>query len=76
MKNTKIRGYKERLKGHKHSVISIFSPDENSNVIYSFSRDGQLRGNSLLTSLGPARKKTALKSEFDKKSGFYKRTKI
>ena len=41
MKNNKIRGYKERLKGHKHAIISLFSPDgENGSVLLSFSRDG------------------------------------
>lgn len=45
MKVVKSRAFKDRLKGHKESVISLFSPyGEDGHMLYSISKDGSVRG--------------------------------
>ena len=45
MKVAKSRAFKDRLKGHKESVISLFSPyGDEGHMLYSASRDGSMRG--------------------------------
>lgn len=45
MKVVKSRAFKDRLKGHKESVISLYSPYGNEgHMLYSISRDGSMRG--------------------------------
>lgn len=45
MKVAKSRAFKDRLKGHKESVISLFSPfGDEGHMLYSVSRDGSMRG--------------------------------
>jgi hypothetical protein len=45
MKVVKSRAFKDRLKGHKESVISLFSPfGEVGHMLYSISKDGSVRG--------------------------------
>ena len=45
MKIVKSRAFKDRLKGHKESVISLFSPyGEQGHMLYSISKDRSVRG--------------------------------
>ena len=46
MKTVKSRAFKDRLKGHKESVIALYSPyGEKGHMLYSISKDGSVRGN-------------------------------
>lgn len=43
-KVVKTRAFKDRLKGHKDGVITLFSPEgPNSGWLYSASKDGCIR---------------------------------
>ena len=45
MKVVKSRAFKDRLKGHKESVLSLFSPyGEQGHMLYSISKDRSVRG--------------------------------
>jgi hypothetical protein len=45
MKVVKSRAFKDRLKGHKESVISLHSPyGEQGHMLYSISKDRSVRG--------------------------------
>jgi hypothetical protein len=45
MKPIKTKCYKERLKGHKDIIISLFSPfGHNSGILMSASQDALIRG--------------------------------
>ena len=45
MKVAKSRAFKDRLKGHKESVIALYSPyGDDGHMLYSVSRDGSMRG--------------------------------
>ena len=53
MKVVKSRAFKDRLKGHKESVISLFSPyGEQGHMLYSISRDRSVRGLHLIIKVG------------------------
>lgn len=53
MKVVKSRAFKDRLKGHKESVIALFSPyGEDGHMLYSISKDGSVRGSSFITQAG------------------------
>ena len=44
-KVVKTRAFKDRLKGHKDGVISLYSPDgPGSGYLLSASKDGSVRG--------------------------------
>ena len=48
MKVVKSRAFKDRLKGHKESVLALFSPyGEQGHMLYSISKDRSVRGNPL-----------------------------
>ena len=48
-KVVKTRAFKDRLKGHKDGVITLFSPDgPSSGWLYSASKDGCIRSNFLI----------------------------
>lgn len=45
MKVVKSRAFKDRLKGHKESILGLYSPyGENGFLLYSASKDGSVRG--------------------------------
>ncbi|CAG9334759.1 unnamed protein product [Blepharisma stoltei] len=49
MKTVKSRAYKDRLKGHKETILSLFSPDGPlGNILVSASADGIIRGWDLI----------------------------
>lgn len=53
MKVVKSRAFKDRLKGHKESVITLFSPfGEAGHLLYSISKDGSVRGNPSAMKVG------------------------
>lgn len=53
MKVVKSRAFKDRLKGHKESVIALFSPyGEDGHMLYSISKDGSVRGSFFITQAG------------------------
>lgn len=53
MKVVKSRAFKDRLKGHKESVITLFSPfKEAGHMLYSISKDGSVRGKTPITKVG------------------------
>jgi F-box and WD-40 domain protein 1/11/F-box/WD-40 domain protein 7 len=46
-KVVKTRAFKDRLKGHKDAVITLYSPEgPSSGVLFSASKDGCIRGNA------------------------------
>ena len=46
-KVVKTRAFKDRLKGHKDGVLTLFSPEgPHSGILYSASKDGCVRGNA------------------------------
>jgi len=50
MKVVKSRAFKDRLKGHKESVIALFSPyGDDGHMLYSISKDGSVRGTCIAT---------------------------
>lgn len=49
MQKVQSKAYKNRLKGHKDGVITLYSPDgPESGIIFSASKDGCLRGWNLV----------------------------
>lgn len=45
MKVVKSRAFKDRLKGHKESILGLYSPfGEAGFMLYSASKDGSVRG--------------------------------
>jgi len=53
MKVVKSRAFKDRLKGHKESVITLFSPfGEAGHMLYSISKDGSVRGFIIMMQVG------------------------
>ena len=57
MKVVKSRAFKDRLKGHKESVISLFSPyGSDGHMLYSISKDGSVRGNPAKMQVGTSPK--------------------
>lgn len=53
MKVVKSRAFKDRLKGHKESVITLFSPfKETGHMLYSISKDGSVRGKAIFMKVG------------------------
>ncbi len=47
-KVVKTKAYKDRLKGHKDAVITLFSPDgPDSTFLLSASKDGSIRGRNI-----------------------------
>ncbi len=57
MKVVKSRAFKDRLKGHKESVITLFSPyAEAGHMLYSISKDGSVRGTIHLMQVGTSPK--------------------
>ncbi len=57
MKVVKSRAFKDRLKGHKESVITLYSPyGDDGHMLYSISKDGSVRGTSALMKAGISRR--------------------
>lgn len=53
MKVVKSKAFKDRLKGHKESVIALYSPyGEHGHMLYSISKDGSVRGSYFLMQAG------------------------
>lgn len=53
MKVVKSRAFKDRLKGHKESVLALYSPyGEAGYLLYSASKDGSVRGTRRLRQPG------------------------
>jgi hypothetical protein len=51
MKTFNPKAFKDRLRGHKEAVISLFSPlGPEGHMLYSVSREGAARGKTLITS--------------------------
>ena len=49
MKTFNPKAFKDRLRGHKEAVISLFSPfGPEGHMLYSISREGAARGISLI----------------------------
>lgn len=51
MKIVKSKAYKDRLRGHKESVITLYYPQGMGELLYSFSKDGFIRGTCYFNSV-------------------------
>ena len=69
MKVVKSRAFKDRLKGHKESVLSLFSPyGEAGHMLYSISKDRSVRGKKYFDSgWDLAKREITIKALLDKK---------
>lgn len=53
MKTFNPKAFKDRLRGHKEAVISLYSPlGPEGHMLYSVSREGAARGTSKLIQVG------------------------